>query len=79
MNDEDREEHLSRMMDLPGAEHSFAIERETIEEGRSFSSEAVDDLLVLVGLWIGSRIMRRWDETSEPPTVLDVSVTVDVG
>jgi hypothetical protein len=28
--------------------------------------------------WVGTRIIRRWERTHEPPTRLRVKITVDV-
>jgi hypothetical protein len=59
-------------------EFTFKVERQTIQEGKSFSADAMDALLVELGTFIGGRIMARWDNTGEPPSVLRVDVRVEV-
>ena len=63
-------------MDGPTLE--IEVVRETIQEGRSFSSDAMDGAIESASAWIGSRVMRRWNETGEPPTALRITITVDV-
>jgi hypothetical protein len=69
---------FATMMSQDGTTHVFTIERDTIELGRSFSEPAVTSLLQMVNAWIGTRVMRRWDATDVPPTVLTVTVEVVV-
>jgi len=62
-----------------GETHLFEIERERLQAGKSFSGDSLDVLVASVTAWIGTRIMRRWNATNEPPTHLRVEVTVSVG
>lgn len=66
-------------MEMDGPTLTLEVVRETITPGASFSSEAMDALVTSTALWVGTRIMRRWNETNVPPTVVRVTVTVDVG
>ena len=66
------------MLTWDGQEAEFEIHRETIQEGRTFSAEAMAGLDAQLMAWVGTRIMRRWDTTNEPPTVVRVSIVVDV-
>lgn len=66
------------MMGWDGDEAEFEIARETIQPGRSFSGDAMDGLAYQLMCFIGTRVMRRWDATTEPPTVLRVTITVSV-
>lgn len=52
---------------------------ENIEPGQSFSAEAMDEFGSQIMLFIGGRIMARWKQTGEPPTISKVTVKVDVG
>ena len=67
------------MMEYDGEEMVFRVERGVIEEGTSFSQPAMAGLNDQIMQFIGTRIMRRWDATSEPPTVVSVEVKVSVG
>lgn len=64
------------MMGVDGAVHGFVVERNPDTPGVSFSADAMDQLLQHVAAWIGTRVMRRWDATGEPPTALRVVVDV---
>jgi hypothetical protein len=55
---------------------AFHVEREHITEGKSFSREALDALGTLMVAWVEARAMERWHRTGEPPSVIDVDVTV---
>jgi len=57
--------------------HHFTIEREFVQPGRTFSREAMDNLFAMMAAWVEARVIVRWDETNEPPTVLRVGVTVN--
>lgn len=70
---------LAMMMEMEGEEIILEVGRDTIQEGRSFSEEAMEELNDQILAWIGSRVMRRWDATSEPPSVLRVEMKVTVG
>lgn len=58
---------------------TFTIKRVSVEEGKSFSKEALDELGEQVMLFIGARIMARWKRSKEPPTIAAISVTVKAG
>lgn len=67
------------MMSMDGQTLEFEVRRTEIDEGRSFSEEAMTALVDDVTRWIGTRLMRRWDQAGEPPTVMSVIVTVNCG
>lgn len=75
----DLDELLENFLQIDGDEFVFDLRRETLQEGRSFSPEAMDQINVAIATFIGSRLMRRWDRTGEPPTYMAVKVVVDVG
>jgi len=77
MTEQDYAEAVALMRATPGAYRAFRIERDTIEAGRTFSADALDDLVALLRLWVATRIEARWEHTGEPPTVLDVSIRVE--
>lgn len=58
----------------------FHIERDPhrIQPGRTLSREAMDETFRLMAAWVEARMMERWETTGEPPTVVDVAVTVKV-
>ena len=60
----------------PGDDYTFTATRTRIEPGKSFSIEALEGLRELVWLFIGARLVGRWEATGEPPTVLTVRVEV---
>jgi hypothetical protein len=68
----------ARMARLDGPTLELVVERAHIEAGRSFSSEAMDELNLDMATWVGTRITRRWERTHEPPTRVSVTITVDV-
>jgi hypothetical protein len=57
--------------------HYFTIERVTVQPGKTFSREAMDNLFDTMEAWVEARVITRWEETGEPPTVMRVSVTVN--
>lgn len=69
-------EWAAEMMAWDGAEAAFEIQRTRLDEGASFSVAAMDELNAQVFAFIGTRVMRRWDGTGEPPSVLRVDITV---
>jgi hypothetical protein len=38
----------------------------------------MEDLNESLMAWVGTRVMRRWEATHEPPSALRVTVTVEV-
>jgi hypothetical protein len=62
-----------------GGELKFAVERGTIEQGRTLSMDAVDTITGQIRLFILSQIRQRWNATNEPPTQLQVTVRCDLG
>lgn len=71
-----RETQWLEMLAIPGEELELVIARGTIQEGRSLSAEAIDTLSDQFLAFVCTRIVRRWDQTGEPPTVLRVEVKV---
>ena len=57
---------------------AFTITRKRLETGLTFSSDAFDKFLASINQYIGTRVMRHWEETGEPPTVMNVLVAVGV-
>lgn len=74
----DPDERWRVMSTMDGETIVFTVEREMIEPGRTFSADAMDALVQLTTAWIGTRVMRRWAATSEPPSAVTVTVTVEV-
>jgi hypothetical protein len=72
---------VTRPMDMIGMEGDtidLHVERETIEPGRSFSREAMEELGVQMSMWVATRVARRWDATDVPPTALKVTLIVEM-
>lgn len=61
-----------------GNEYTFEIERMTLQKGKSFSEDALRELLEHVNLFVATQIATRWDKTGEPPSALRVHVRCDV-
>lgn len=76
MSEQYRSHLVNEMMTWDGEEAEFVIERTRIDPGLTFSVEAMEKLHDQVLVFIGTRIMRRWDATQEPPTALTVSIKV---
>lgn len=70
---------FDEMMKIEGDTMVFAVHRERDQHGRSFSRESMDVLTAQVGVYVGTRLLRRWNATNEPPTFLSVEVKVTVG
>lgn len=64
------------MSEMEGDEIELLVERAREQRGRSFSEDALEKLHDELIVFIGTRIMRRWDTTSEPPTLLRVELKV---
>jgi len=56
----------------------FEVRKATVEPGRSFSSEALDRLGSEMLAFVAATLISSWKEREEPPTFLDVKVTVEV-
>jgi hypothetical protein len=52
------------------------VQREHLEPGRSFSVDAMRAIANQLTMFVGARILRRWNDTEEPPTVVNITVTV---
>lgn len=70
----DAGEAYAAMMVIDGADLEIVMERKTVDPGVSFSAEAMDDLGTQLMVWVGTRVMRRWQATGEPPTALVVRI-----
>lgn len=64
-------------MATEGDSIEFEVERARLQRGRTFSGAAMEALVQGVNLWIATRVMRRWEATNEPPSVVRVTVTVE--
>lgn len=54
------------------------ITRETVEEGRSFSPEAMHNAGIEMIQWLGAQILTHWDETGVPPTRVRITAQVEI-
>ena len=54
-------------------------ERAFIEPGRTLSEKAMKEMHLTITRFVLVRMLRRWQDTGEPPTVVTVHVTVDIG
>lgn len=76
-NGEDpRDDPVDRFLDVDGSLAEFEVVREAGDT--TFSAAAMDRLIISVGLWITSRLMRSWQATGRPPTRLRITVDVEV-
>lgn len=82
MTPEERQRLFTKYSE-PKGKHSmeFILQRgeKDIQPGQSFSAEEMDEFGSRIMLFIGGRIMARWKQTGEPPTIATVVVKVDVG
>jgi hypothetical protein len=61
-----------------GPQQVFQIERETIEEGVSFSSEGMNTLIAHISSYIQCQVYKKWALSGEPPSAASVTVKIDV-
>jgi hypothetical protein len=64
------------MMAIEGDEFDFEYSRGKIETGKTFSEAAMQNLRDQMITYVGTRVMRRWEKTGEPPTALRVEMRV---
>lgn len=77
--DEDAKVGLWReFMGMPDMDFDYELHKVSVQPGRSFSEEAIGELMEVVMIFIGTRVMQRWERTNEPPTFMRVSVKVEV-
>lgn len=74
-----RNPFYDKFLDMDGTGLDMEVTRTRDDPGVSFSSEAMNQLDLQMMTWVGTRIMRRWMATNEPPTVVRVSIEVEVG
>jgi hypothetical protein len=67
------------MLVMDGDSLELLTTRDRLEPGRTFSEAAMSNLQSQLMTWIGTRVMRRWEATDEPPSFLRVTIQVDVG
>ena len=51
-----------------GDRFEWVMDRHVVQPGRTFSEEAMDQLITEVTSFIAARIIERWERTGEPPT-----------
>lgn len=76
MAEEYREALWPKMLDMDGAALELVVERVQVGHGVTFSAEAMEQLHDQMLVWVGTRVMRRWNTTHEPPSRLTVEITV---
>lgn len=75
---EDLDPATRQIYDTPGTMMGFNITRKRVQTGLTFSSEAFEAYLQSIQTWIATRMMRYWEETGEPPTIMDTVVAVNI-
>jgi hypothetical protein len=61
-----------------GEQFTFVLERVSVQEGRTFSEDAMRQFLDQISLFVATQVGKRWDDTKEPPTALAVTVSCEV-
>ena len=56
----------------------FDVQRERIQKGKTFSREVMNVVESRMMSWVEARVMARWVQTQEPPTVMRISLRVEV-
>ena len=74
----DHEDLWEQMMGWEGDEATLITERVRVDPGVSFSPEAMENLTNQMALFVGTRVLLRWNKTNEPPTRLVVHLRVEV-
>jgi hypothetical protein len=76
----DRREAAERMMEVPGSRISMVVERSEARQRErpdlTISADALQALLDQLGMWVGTRISRRFSESGEAPQEIEVEVNV---
>lgn len=75
---EDLDPATRQIYDTPGNTMAFNITRKRVQTGLTFSSEAFEAYLQSIQTWLATRMMRHWEETGEPPTIMDTVVVVNI-
>lgn len=70
---------LAKLVARAGQHAEYTVQRSSIQNARTFSEEAMNQLGQEMMLWTLSRIIRRWNDTDEPPTHVRVRIHVEVG
>jgi len=76
MGELERMQMWPAFMDVDDDTLELVIERAQVVEGVTFSAAAMEQLHDQLLVYVGTRLMRRWEATDEPPTRLFVSITV---
>lgn len=63
-----------QMLATDSNEFAFEIARQNVVEGLTFSAEAFDEFLRSVSVFLGSRVVRHWEDTGEPPQRMRIVV-----
>ena len=80
MTDEEKQFLFDHYLKPEHGDHmTFRVQRGEVQQGRTFSAEALDEMHEQIGMFIGARILNRWQTTTEPPTIVTVKVDVIVG
>lgn len=70
------EDVYQKMMKTDGLEMGFEVNRVDPDPNKTFSMEALETVRDNIGLWIGTRVIRRFADTKRGPHKLQVHVTV---
>jgi|tagenome__1003787_1003787.scaffolds.fasta_scaffold20502840_3 hypothetical protein len=75
----EQSERFKRLMAQEGQTLELTLGRAQLQTGRTFSEAALDEANHELATWLGTRIIRRWNATREPPSYAKVTLTVEVG
>lgn len=68
-----------RFDEIPlGEPVTFRVERGEVEEGQTFSPDAMKAVTGAMVEFVLTQVAKRWDQTNEPPTLLTVQLTCEV-
>ena len=55
------------------------VVRGTVEPGRTFSPDALEEVRDTLWLFVGARMQSHWERRNEPPTIMTVRLSVSFG
>lgn len=74
----DEDERVRRIYEMEGYTLALDLTRKRIQTGMTFSAEALEDYLNAIKTFVGTRVMKYWNETGEPPVHMTTLVSVGI-
>lgn len=78
LTDDQRQAMWDEVMAVEGKVMEFTVDRAWIEEGKTFSADAMEVMFANMHHWVGSRLLRHWQATDTPAIHMKVTVIVEL-